>query len=359
MAIQKVLIIGGAGFVGANLSLYLNNQGYTVTVFDNLVRRGVENNLPIFKKNNIQFVHGDIRNKEDLNNLKNIHDIVLLCAAQPSAVNYANPEFDITNNTVGVLNVLEYIRDSQTPIIFWSTNKVYSGTVCNTPDLDVCESRFNWLGTPCGFSGWDKNLGFNECLSLAGNDRSIYGLSKLMSDAMIQEWSDAYGIPAIINRFSCISGPMQWGLAEQGWVTWFAIANLLELPISIFGYDGYQVRDILYIDDLCILIEKQMQYLEHDFTTEVYNVGGGHENTLSILEAISFLSLEQKPFVSVDIHEARRADQAIYISDISRVSKKFNWSPTISPLEGYRKIIKWTHENKELLESMYYERRNS
>lgn len=203
---EKILIIGGAGFVGSNLAYYLKDYGYNITVLDNLVRRGVENNLPEFKLKGIDFIHGDIRNPEDLNNIKNIN-IVLNCAAQPTALNYENPTFDITNNTLGTLNVLEFCRRNGCGLIFWSTNKVYSGEVCNSLKLDFTTSntRFYWDKSISPFQGFNRFSGFSENLSIDGKEHSIYGVSKVMADLMVQEWASAFNIPSIVNRFSCLS----------------------------------------------------------------------------------------------------------------------------------------------------------
>lgn len=358
---NNILILGGAGFVGTNLALHLSNR-YNITVFDNLVRRGSEVNLKELKKNDIEFVHGDIRNKEDFNNLSKTYDSVLLCAAQPSATNYGNPEFDITNNTIGVLNTLEFIRGSESSLIFWSTNKVYPQSVTNQFDVVSNSAGHRYLYEFSSINDrkpyWNRDHGFNEKTPVDGGDHSIYGLSKVMSDIMIQEWADAYKIPSIINRFSCLSGPRQWGKAEQGWVTWFAIANELGLPIEIFGYNGLQVRDCLFIEDLCNLIDLQLAQLHGNsrlnFIGKVYNVGGGPDNTLSIREAINYLELVNKKFVNITEHsEPRRADQQIYISDITRVKNEFNWSPKIQIMDGYLTILQWVKENKKKLGKLY------
>lgn len=347
----KILIIGGAGFVGSNLAIHLTSIGNKVTVVDNLVRRGSECNLLQFKKLGIEFIHCDIRNKEDFKSLGE-YDVVLNCAAQPSAINYSNPEFDFTNNTIGVVNILEYCRQRKTPIIFWSTNKCYSGKLINSIPYKKVGNKFVWAASKyTHLVGWSTK-GFNEELDVNGTDHSIYGASKIAADLLVQEWSDAFKIPAICNRFSCLAGPNQWGKAEQGWVTWFAIANELELPIDIFGYDGNQVRDCLFTDDINSLITLQINDIDKHFGS-VFNVGGGIENTISVREAISILETKNKSFTSISVHPERRADQAIYISDITKVTKAFNWKPTITIEQGYTLILNWVKENRSLLESLY------
>lgn len=353
MSISNVVILGGAGFVGYNLAIYLKNIGYNVTVADNLVRRGSEVSLENLLKNKIKFIHCDIRNKEDFLNLPKDIDIVLNCAAQPSAINYSNPEFDITNNTNAVVNILEYCRKKELPLIFWSTNKCYSGDLVNSVPRTISNKRYVWSDPLFKMDGW-TSAGFSEKLSVDGNDHSIYGVSKIAADLIVQEWSSAFGIPAICNRFSCLAGPNQWGKAEQGWVAWFAIANELELPIDIFGFDGYQVRDCLFTEDLNNLISKQIYNINKYKDGIVFNVGGGITNSISILEAINFLELNNKKFTNINIDlNLRRADQAIYISDIHKVSSEFDWKPRIDIEQGYNQILSWVKDNKNQLERLY------
>tara|TARA_Y100000114_G_scaffold51894_2_gene47396 strand:+ start:2269 stop:3327 length:1059 start_codon:yes stop_codon:yes gene_type:complete len=349
---KTVLIVGGCGFVGYNLALHLNSTGYHVVVADNLVRRGSEVSLRNLRTKGIEFIHCDIRCKEDIANLPKA-DVVLNCAAQPSAINYLNPEFDVTNNTNGLLNLLEWCRANDSGIIQWSTNKVYSGDLVNSIPVEEKNDRLFWSETHQGPEGWSLK-GFNENLSIDGNTHSIYGASKVASDILVQEWANAFNMPAIVNRFSCLAGPNQWGKAEQGWVTWFAIANELELPIDIYGFTGKQVRDCLFTDDINDLISKQIESISN-YKGEVFNVGGGVDVSVSLLEAISLLVMKNKRFRMVNHVKdgERRADQRIYISDISKVSNEFNWKPKVTIEEGYDKIMKWVKENKEQLKEMY------
>jgi len=348
----KVLIFGGAGFVGYNLAEYLNRCGYKVTAVDNLVRRGSEMSLPKFKQQGIEFIHCDIRNKEDMDSLP-AADVVLNCAAQPSAINYTNPVFDVTNNTVGLVNILEYCREKGSSLIFWSTNKCYSGDLVNSVPREKKGDRYVWANEHTfELQGWG-NAGFNENLSIDGSDHSIYGASKIAADVLAQEWADAYGIPCIINRFSCLAGPNQWGKAEQGWVTWFAIANELGLPIKIYGFDGYQVRDCLFTEDINDLIYKQINKINDHAGGSVFNVGGGVKHSVSINEAINLLA-QNKPWEKIDRSgEERRADQAIYISNTAKVRKAFDWEPTISIQDGYEDILKWVRANSDTLHHLY------
>lgn len=348
---MNILIVGGAGFVGANLAFKFKTEtNFNVTVLDNLVRRGSEYNLTKFKQLGINFIHGDVRNKEDILTLPSF-DIVLDCAAQPSAVNYKNPAFDITNNTYGVLNLLEYCKLNKSGLIYWSTNKCYSGTICNKPIIETKQHRFVFKEQP-DFEGFNYKTGFNEQLSIDGRDHSIYGVSKVMGDLMIQEYADAYNIPAICNRFSCLAGPNQWGKSEQGWVAWFVIANYFNLPVTVYGYNGYQVRDYLFIDDVYTLILKQCYNL-HLYRGDVFNVGGGSNFTISIKEALNLLEYTYNKMNITYNNDARRADHAVYISDTRKVKQTFNWEPSITVEAGLKQIWDWVDSNQPVLKSLY------
>lgn len=313
----KILITGGAGFVGRHLALHLKAKGHVVVVMDNLVRRGSEQNLPYFKKVGISFVHGDVRNAEDFNILPIQFDIVLDTAAQASVWNgYKNPTFDITNNYLGVVNTLEYVRKTGSKMIFWSTNRIY----------------LNQQG-----------------------ERSIYGLSKYCADVTCQEWAKAFNIPLIINRFSCLAGPWQYGYAEQGWLTWFVIAAVLELPITIFGHKGDQSRDILFIPDVLTLIDKQIESLNY-FKGEVFDVGGGKANIITLNKAISTIESLTKRKIQRNIGEIlSKGDLKHYTTDISKVSQVFAWVPQKKLKLGIYNIIEWVSSHKKELTNLYKE----
>lgn len=339
---MRILIIGGMGFIGANLCQYFAFGGDTVVAFDNLVRRGSELNIKSLKKIGIEFIHGDTRNPEDLNHLSGKFDVILDTAAQPSAcTGYSNPTFDITNNYLGLLNVLEYTRKTNSKLIFWSTNKVYSGEHINTISLQETKTRYT------------SNVLIAEDTPVDGGSHSIYGLSKLCADLTCQEWSKAFDIPIIINRFSCLAGPGQFGKAEQGWITWFVIAALFNLPIDIYGYKGKQVRDVLFMSDIIRLIDLQIRELPN-LRGEVFNVGGGDRINTSLLECISLIEKLAGKNIKKTIHnKIRTADHCVYISDIARVTLFFKWYPTCSMKEGIEDIIRWVKYNQKELKWLY------
>ena len=344
---MKILITGGAGFVGGNLAVYFANLGHEILCVDNLSRRGSEQNLTRFKKyKNIKFVHCDIRCKEDFLNFNNYNpDVVYECSAQTTAIDgYKNPEYDFTNNTIGAFNVLEYCRKKSAGLIFWSSNKAYNGDYCNAIPIEELETRYAWKKENKNIRGW-SSLGFNELGDMNGSSHTVYGVSKNAADLICQEWSKAFDVPVIINRFSCLYGPNQFGKVSQGWIVWFAIAKKLKKQLYYYGNKGKQVRDCLHIDDLCRLIEKQTISIEK-FSGNYYNVGGGIKNTTSLIELNNLLNekmkINDKPILMPD---ARPSDQIIYISDISKVSKDFNWRPKIEISAGLDTVVNWVNKN--------------
>lgn len=349
---MKVLITGGAGFVGANLAIYLAKNGYEVIVMDNLVRRGGEFNLENFKNKNVKFVHGDVRCPEDFVQLPKV-DYICECSAQPSAVDgYNNPVFDITNNTFGLMNVLEFARKCDAAVIYWSTNKVYSANVANAVSLVEGDMRWSW-GETEPFTGFDKEHGFSSELSIDGGQHSVYGLSKVMGDLMCQEYYDAFGVKTVSNRFSCLYGQGQWGKCEQGWVTWFAIAYHFKLPLQFFGWKGKQVRDALHIHDICSLVKLQMENIDK-VAGQAFNIGGGKDNTLSLIEACEMLENMTGNYVPIEyVDNIRKADHCIYISDIRKIKNAIGWAPKVGVEQGYEEVLKWVKDNKNILEKLY------
>lgn len=336
-----ILIPGGAGFVGSNLSIHLSKK-HKVTVIDNLVRRGSEININKFKDYDIDFIHGDIRNKEDLPRLK--YDIIIHTAAQPAAcTGYGNPEFDIQNNYIGLLNVLEKCRNDKSKMIFWSTNKVYDGDKLNLIRHKELKNRYSW----------GSGINISENFSIDGGSHSIYGLSKICADLTCQEWAKAFDIPIIINRFSCLAGPGQFGKSEQGWVSWFVIASTFNLPIDIFGFKGKQVRDVLFMPDILSLIDSQIENIDK-FRGEVFNIGGGKEITTSLIECIDIIEkITNKKINWVYCKDVRKSDQCIYISDINKANKLLKWYPKVGIEEGIVYIYDWVIKNEKILKELY------
>jgi CDP-paratose 2-epimerase len=332
-----------------------------VLAMDNLVRRGSETNIDRLQQHGIEFIHGDVRCREDIATLPRDIDLICEACAQPSVVSgYSNPMFDLTNNTLGVIHVLEFARERRCPLIFCSTNRIYSAYQINALPRRESETRFEWdcdawrnLPAESRPTGFDPQHGISEEFSLDGAGRSVYGVSKLMADVVCQEYADAFDIPIIVNRLGVISGAGQFGKADQGWVVWWAIACWFGIPLKYFGWGGKQVRDILFVEDVCRLVEIEIGQINR-LRSGVFNAGGGAANSLSLLEATEFLEKRLGRSMSI-VHEQtpRKADTVLYITDNRKVERILGWKPTVSLSEGFEAIIEWISKNESQLRLRY------
>jgi len=298
---MKVLITGGAGFIGTNLSLHLLGKGIEV-----IGCGWIEERRPLYLKDhdNYKFISIDIRNPEDYELLPEVDVIIHLAANVGINKGIEHPLSDFETNSKATVYLLEWARKHGKPLfIYASSNKVYP--------LNIWKNY-----TP-------------------------YGTSKRTSELWCAEYNFTYNLPTIVNRQSCIYGPYQKGHVEEGWISWFMTANLKNLPLTIFG-DGTQERDILYVDDLCRLIDKEIHTKE--MWGKVYNVGGGKENTVSLNQIMRTIeSFSGKKYEKVSYKETRIADQKSYISDLTDL--KPYWKPEISMDEGLRKMFGWLYAN--------------
>ena len=356
---MRILITGGAGFLGSQLAFHLSERHHQIVAMDNLVRRGSELNLKPFQRRGIAFAHGDVRSPEDFANLTGRFDLICDASAQPSLVyGYANPVFDITNNTMGLVNALEFARRHSSPMIFCSTNRVYSADRVNAFPREEQPTRLVWAKEKSAVPGFDPVHGFSEEFSVDGGQHGIYGLSKIMSDLACQEYAHAFGVKTVVNRFSNLAGEGQFGKSEQGWVAWWVVAHHFGLPLRYIGWGGKQVRDVLFVADICRLIELEIEKIDR-LAGEVFNIGGGAACTLSPLEATTLLARKTGRSVPVTVDpETRKADFAIYISDIRKAERVLGWQPRIGIEEGFDRIIAWVRENEADLRGLYGETRS-
>ena len=358
---MKVLITGGCGFLGSHLALYLRELGHDVVAMDNLVRRGSETNIERLQEHDVAFVHGDVRCVEDFAGLPRGIQLICDASAQPSVVSgYANPMFDLTNNTLGVIHVLEFAREHRCPLIFCSSNRIYSAERINALPRRESATRLEWdpaawrdLPVENRPSGFDPGYGVSEEFSLDGAGRSIYGVSKLMADVVCQEYADAFDIPVIVNRLGVISGAGQFGKIDQGSVVWWAVACWFGLPLKYIGWGGKQVRDILFVDDVCRLVDLEISQIG-GLRSGVFNAGGGAANSLSLLEATQFFEKQSGRSMSISHEETpRKADTVIYITDNRKVERVLGWKPKVSLAQGLESIVAWIGENEAELSARY------
>ncbi len=309
-------------------------------VFDNHCRRGATLNLRWLREQGpLEFVRGDVRRAEDVGELFSRHRdaaLVLHLAAQVAVtLSVANPRDDFETNAAGTLNVLEALREwaPEATLLYASTNKVYGAM----EDVAVAQrnGRYEYADLPSGVSE-ERPLDFH----------SPYGCSKGAADQYVRDYARIYGLKTISLRQSCIYGPRQFGVEDQGWVAWFAIAGVTGQPITLYG-DGKQVRDVLFIDDLIRAFELAAKHI--DVTAgQVYNIGGGPSNVLSLLELIAHLEelLGRKLPCSFD--GWRPGDQKVYVSDIEKARRDFGWKPTVPYRQGVERLVSWVRENRAL-----------
>lgn len=343
---MKILITGGCGFIGTNTALYFQKKGHEIIVLDDLTRKGSEINLETLKESvvnnkkiiiaaNIDIVK-DVKELEDLI-CRNKVDVILHAAAQVAVTSsVSEPIKDFEINSRGTLNILEAARKSSKKpiIIFTSTNKVY-GEMDNV-DVIEKETRYEYKNKPFGISE-EQNLDFH----------SPYGCSKGAADQYVRDYFRIYGIPTVVFRQSCIYGLHQFGIVDQGWVSYLAMSALFEKPITIFG-DGKQVRDILFMDNLNQAFEKAIKFIDKT-KGKIYNIGGGPENTVSVMEFISILGETIGKKINPLFADWRPGDQKVYISDIRKADNDFLWKPETNFQEGLNNMIKWIKENEDIL----------
>jgi CDP-paratose 2-epimerase len=339
---MKTLITGGAGFIGINAADYFTKIGHTVTIFDNLSRSGSQKNIEWLKsETNFEFKKGDIRNYKEIERVirqSGPFDLILHLAAQVAVTtSVVDPREDFEVNTYGTFNLLEAVRQYNhgVTIIYASTNKVYGGM----KDLEITEKSGRYIYK-------DLEEGVDEKRNL--DFHSPYGCSKGAADQYCVDYYRIYGIKTIVFRQSCIYGYRQFGVEDQGWVAWFCIAVVLGRPITIYG-DGKQVRDILFIDDLIRAF--RLAYENRDRTVgNVYNIGGGSQNTLSLHELIIKLGDLNKKKIPLTYSDWRPGDQKVFIGNIAQAESEFGWKPMVRPDDGVKKLFKWAADNKDLFE---------
>lgn len=358
---MHALVIGGCGFIGSHVALHLRAQGHRISVMDNLVRRGAEQNITNLERHNISFFHGDVRNPEDLNNLPAGIELICDTSAQASVVSgYANPLFDISNNALGVIHVLEYARPRHIPLIFWSSNRVYGADRLNALPRRETATRFDYdidvwnrISPEQRPTGFHPIHGIAEDFSIDGGQRGIYGLSKLIADAACQEYAQAYDLPIVVNRFGVISGAGQFGYADQGWVFWWAIAHWFQLPLSYLGWQGKQVRDILFVEDMLELLDLQIKQISQ-FRGEVFNLGGGAANSISLREATTAMQeISSRSTLITQSENARRGDIVLYWTDNRKAVWQLGWKLKTDLRTGFVRLFEWISKNETQLRARY------
>lgn len=337
---MKILVTGGAGFIGCNAAKRYLDAGHQVVVLDNLSRRGSDKNLEWLRtQGSFEFERCDIRNAASLNETLKRHgdsDVILHLAAQVAVTtSVTNPREDFEINALGTFNVLEAVRAHapEAIVLYASTNKVYGGL----EHLGVHEvnQRYELRDLPTGVAETEP-LDFH----------SPYGCSKGAADQYVRDYSRIYGLRTVSLRQSCIYGYRQFGIEDQGWVAWFTIAAVLGKPITIYG-DGKQVRDILFVDDLCDAYDAAIANIG-TASGQVYNVGGGPENRMSLLELLADLQRLTGQKLEVRYTAPRPGDQPVFVCNLERAARDLGWRPRTSIAEGLEKLYRWVDQNRSL-----------
>jgi CDP-paratose 2-epimerase len=338
---RNFLVTGGAGFIGSNYVQRLLERGENVTIYDNLSRAGAPRNLKwleeTFGKDAFRLVAGDVRDANLLAESAREADVIVHLAAQVAVTtSVTHPREDFEINAQGTFNVLEAARNSgRDPIVFYaSTNKVYGGM----DDVEVAEQPTRW-----GF----KDLPFG-CPEIQPLDfHSPYGCSKGAGDQYVRDYGRIYGLRTVVFRQSCIYGPRQFGVEDQGWVAWFIIAAVTGRPMAIYG-DGKQVRDLLHVYDLLDAYDLTLEKIDAT-SGKIYNLGGGSENTISVWTEFGPL-LEKmlgKP-IPVTRGDWRPGDQKVFVADIRKAQAELDWQPKYNVEKGTRQLFDWVVQNKNL-----------
>lgn len=345
------LITGGAGFIGTNLAHRLATMGEKVLLYDNLSRPGVEKNLQWLTEvhgNHVQIEVADVRDSHRLRRAARYAKQVFHLAAQVAVTtSLVDPMHDFTVNVQGTVNLLEALRQTNSPpsLVFTSTNKVYG---------NLQDQRFTAGGSR--YVAVDPQLeaeGVNETTCL--DFHSPYGCSKGAADQYICDYARSFGIPTAVFRMSCIYGPHQFGTEDQGWVAHFLIRALEGKPLMIYG-DGKQVRDILFVEDLVeafLLAQANIRRI----AGQAFNIGGGPGNTISLLELLDLIEELHGKRPAVEFADWRVGDQRYYVSDTRRFRRATGWMPQVDVRRGVHRLYQWLVEPRRLVRVEHEDRR--
>lgn len=338
---RNYLVTGGAGFIGSNYVHRLLKRGEKVTIYDNFSRTGAPRNLEWLKRTygekSFNVIVGDVRNASLIAESAKESDMIVHLAGQVAVTtSVTNPRDDFEANAFGTFNVLEAARLSgRDPVfVYASTNKVYGGM----EEVALAEDPTRWRYA-------DLKNGCPETQPL--DFHSPYGCSKGTGDQYVRDYHRIYGLRSVVFRQSCIYGPRQFGIEDQGWVAWFVIAAVTGRPITIYG-DGKQVRDVLHVDDLLNAYNAAIEKIDV-IAGNVYNIGGGPQNILSVWAEFGPM-LEKMVGHKIEIghRDWRPGDQRVFYADVSKAARELGWSPKIGVEQGIKMLFEWVQTNKNL-----------
>jgi CDP-paratose 2-epimerase len=336
---KHILVTGGAGFIGTNLVHRLLSEGFSVTVLDNLSRPGVEHNLKWLREqhsHNLNIMIADVRDPDAVETAVSKVSHVFHLAGQVAVTSSLDdPAYDFEINVMGTLNILEAIRRSEhkPSLIYTSTNKVYG----NLQDIVIKKDTSRYYPEDIRI----ETTGINENRNL--DFHSPYGSSKGSADQYVLDYARSFGLKNLVFRMSCIYGPHQYGTEDQGWVAHFILKALKKEKIILYG-DGMQVRDILYVDDLINAFMVAWKDIDK-LASQVFNMGGGPLNAISLIELIKLIEEYENNTIPVEKKDWRKGDQLYYVSNTSRFTKATGWEARVAYDEGVRKLYNWFCEH--------------
>jgi CDP-paratose 2-epimerase len=335
---RQILVTGGAGFIGSNLVSSLLSDKFDVIVFDALLRRGSQDNIAWLQQHpqnsRLQLVNGDVRNFKAVQAAVAHADVIFHLAGQVAVTSsVSDPRTDFEINALGTFNLLEAVRLSgrRPTVVFSSTNKVYGGM----EGLAIVGERDRY-----SLRDFPNGIPESQPLDL----HSPYGCSKGAADQYVRDYARVYNLPTVVFRLSCIYGPRQFGTEDQGWIAHFINSALDRRPITIYG-NGKQVRDVLFVEDLVRAFRLAANNID-SVAGEVFNVGGGPSNTISVwAEFGEFLTELAGQKIEVNFADWRPGDQLCYVSDIRKVAERLGWRPLTDKTSGVRQLWEWAVEN--------------
>ena len=339
---MKLLLTGGAGFIGCNLAAHFLRAGHTVTIYDNFSRRGAESNLAWLQANfaaGLRVLRADVRDAAALAAAARDQDALFHLAGQVAVTtSVTDPRADFEANAVGTFNALEAARLSgrQPIFIYTSTNKVYGGM----ENVEIVEEATRWR-----YKSLTEGCPETQPLDF----HSPYGTSKGSGDQYTRDYARIYGLRSVVFRQSCIYGPRQWGIEDQGWLAWMMIAAVTGKQITIYG-DGKQVRDILHVHDLLNAYDAAVEKIDRA-KGEIYNIGGGPRNMLAVWTEFGPI-LERLMGRKIEVAHAdwRPGDQRVFYADFSKAKRELGWEPKIDLEQGLEMLFNWVKENRDLFQ---------
>jgi CDP-paratose 2-epimerase len=339
---MKLLVTGGCGFVGTNVCEYYKKQGATVVAFDNLtkfelkrtgylINKARDYNTAFLKSLHVNIAKEDVRDKEAVEHYGKNADYIIHTAAQPAmTIALEQPELDFSTNAVGALNICEVVRKYKVPTVCCATIHIYGNAI----NSELTETKTQYTHSP---------IAIDESYPIAGGTLTPLHVSKLTEDLLVKAYADSYHLPIASFRLTGLYGPKQFGGEDHGWVANFAIRAIFDKDVRIFG-TGKQTRDILYVSDLISAFDR---YYVHQ-APGIYNVGGGAQNRISLIECIRLIESILNKKIHVTYDEERTGDLKYFVCNTKKAQTALHWQPKVLPEEGVTRLIKWIQKNKEL-----------